>query len=80
MYWFGVGRLVAPWAPSLAGPKVTPSAFSCFLISFQFFFSVFRIVSNLLQNCFKQIPKFLKSSKQPSKPIRSMFSETKQDF
>jgi hypothetical protein len=46
---FQVGRLVGPWAPSLAGPKVNPSAFSYFLISFQFFFSVFRFVSNLLQ-------------------------------
>jgi hypothetical protein len=48
-----VGRLVGPWAPFLAGPKVTPSAFSYFLISFQFFFSVFRFISISFANLFQ---------------------------
>jgi hypothetical protein len=73
-----------PWAGSGNRPNGFPLAFSSFSISFSFFFfsfsELFQIFCKNASNHFKQIPKFLKSSKQPSKPIRNMFSETKQDF
>jgi hypothetical protein len=69
------------WAGSGNRPNGFHLAFS---ISFSFFFfcfsELFQIFCKIASNHFKQNPKFLKSSKQPSKPIRSKFSETKQDF
>jgi hypothetical protein len=70
-----------PWAGSGNRPMASPWPFLPFLFLFPFSFFVFL-------NCFKSFAKmlqttsnkFLKSAKQPSKPIRNMFSETKQDF
>jgi hypothetical protein len=53
-----VGRLVGPWAPSLAGLKVTPSAFSYFLISFKSFANVIQFNSNKLLGPSNKLKKF----------------------
>jgi hypothetical protein len=68
----GIGRMASPW-PFLP--------FLFLFLFFLFFFSeLFQIFCKNASNHFKQIPKFLKSSKQPSKPIRNMFSKAKHDF
>jgi hypothetical protein len=68
----GIGRMASPW-PFLPFLFLFPFSFSVFL-------NCFKSFAKLLQTTSNKNPKFLKSSKQPSKPIRSMFLETKQDF
>jgi hypothetical protein len=59
-----------------------PLGLFLFLLFFFFFLNsvLFHNFCIIHSNQFIQIPKFLKSSKQYSKPMRNMFSETKQDF
>jgi hypothetical protein len=57
---------------SRLGRKAPPRPFSYFLFLSLFFFGfceLFQMFCKNASNHFKQIPKFLKSSKQPSKPI-----------
>jgi hypothetical protein len=69
--------VVGPRADSLAGPNGSPRPLYYFFCSFifLFYFSVlFHDFCITHSNQFIPIPKFFKSSKQYSKPIRNMFS------
>jgi hypothetical protein len=70
---------IRDWAERLPGGLL----FLFFLFLSPFLFLISDLVYFFCINApkhFKQVSKFLKSSKQPSKPIGNMFSEAKQDF